>query len=192
MLDTGPRNCPLVRHLTQARAVVFGGEGKPRVTGYVPPEGHSRGRFAVLFSSSPSREAHAVESLTNSQPEVRRRRSKRISEAVPIIVKGVDILGQAFEEPTLTLTVNCHGCKFKSRHYISNNRPVSIQIQRPESLGRLRDVQGRVALVQRPGRINEPFQISVEFAAPGNVWGIASPPADWIPVPCEKASEDNS
>lgn len=130
-----------------------------------------------------------VEVMTSHKPGVRR--SKRISEAVPIVVSGVDILGQAFEEPTLTLTVSCHGCKFKSKHYVPNNRPISLQIQRPPGTGRLRVVKGRVALVQRPGRMNEPFQISVEFSVPGNVWGVASPPVDWLPVPGEDAPENN-
>lgn len=67
------------------------------------------------------------------------------------------------------------------------NRPVSLQIQRP---GRLRIVKGRVALVQRTGKISEPFEVGMEFSIPGNVWGIASPPGDWLPFPVEEAPED--
>ncbi|MGH9594446.1 MAG: hypothetical protein ACRD5L_15250, partial [Bryobacteraceae bacterium] len=39
--------------------------------------------------------------------------------------------------------------------------------------------------IQRPRTVRELFQIGVELEIPGNVWGIAFPPADWFPFPDE-------
>src|ERR1700676_4893102 len=36
------------------------------------------------------------------------------------------------------------------------------------------------------------FDIAVELAAPGNIWGIVSPPDDWFPIRAPKAIEGES
>ena len=123
------------------------------------------------------------ESLPSNDPEVQKRRSTRIAQSVPITVMGVDALGQAFKERTSTVSVNCHGCKYQSRHYVPKSAQVTIEIPRGEADAPPRVVEGRVAWVQRPRTVRELFQIGIEFSIPGNVWGIAFPPADWFPVP---------
>lgn len=123
------------------------------------------------------------ESLPSNDPEVQKRRSTRIAQSVPITVIGVDALGQAFKERTSTVSVNCHGCKYQSKHYVPKTAQVTIEIARGEADAPPRMVEGRVAWVQRPRTVRELFQIGVEFTTPGNVWGIAFPPADWFPLP---------
>jgi hypothetical protein len=108
---------------------------------------------------------------------------------VPITVTGVDALGQTFKERTSTVSVNCHGCKYQSRHYVPKSSMVTFEIPRPQDDQPPRIVEGRVAWVQRPRSVKELFQIGVEFVVPGNVWGIAFPPADWFPVPNEEIPE---
>lgn len=127
------------------------------------------------------------ESLPSNDPGVQKRRSTRIAQSVPITVSGVDALGQAFKERTSTVSVNCHGCKYQSRHYVPKTALVTIEIARSESEAPPRMVEGRVAWVQRPRTVRELFQIGVEFTVPGNVWGIAFPPADWFALPDEPA-----
>jgi hypothetical protein len=102
---------------------------------------------------------------------------------MPITVSGVDALGQPFKERTTTVMVNCHGCKYQSKHYVPKNNLVSLEIPRPEPSLPARTVQGRVIWVQRPRVVRELFQIGLEFDTAGNVWGIAFPPEDWFPYP---------
>lgn len=109
------------------------------------------------------------ESLPSNDPEVQKRRSTRIAQSVPITVIGVDALGQAFKERTSTVSVNCHGCKYQSKHYVPKTAQVTIEIARGEADAPPRMVEGRVAWVQRPRTVRELFQIGVEFTTPGNV-----------------------
>ena len=127
-----------------------------------------------------------TESKPSNDPGVQKRRSTRIAQSVPITVIGVDALGQAFKERTSTVSINCHGCKYQSKHYVPKTSQITVEIPRADSDAPPRIVDGRVAWVQRPRTVRELFQIGVEFPTPGNVWGIAFPPADWFPLPSEE------
>ena len=127
-----------------------------------------------------------TESMASNDADIQKRRSTRIAQAIPVTVVGVDALGQAFKERTSTVSVNCHGCKYQSRHYVPKNSQITIEIPRAESDAPPRIVEATVAWVQRPRTVRELFQIGVQFTVPGNAWGIAFPPADWFPLPEEK------
>ncbi|MFZ0981136.1 MAG: hypothetical protein WAN23_17165 [Candidatus Acidiferrales bacterium] len=127
-----------------------------------------------------------VDSLPSEDAGEQKRRSTRIVQAVPITVTGVDALGQPFKERTTTVMVNCHGCKYQSKHYVPKNSTVTLEIPRPEAGAPRRTLVGRVIWVQRPRAVRELFQIGLEFEIAGNVWGIAFPPDDWFPVPGEE------
>lgn len=128
-----------------------------------------------------------TEPLASGDPGIQRRRSTRIVQAVPITVSGTDALGRSFKERTTTVIVNCHGCKYQSKHYVPKNSMIMLEISRPDPSQPPRWVEGRVVLVQRPRTVRELFQISLEFETAGNVWGIAFPPEDWFPCPDEEA-----
>jgi hypothetical protein len=121
--------------------------------------------------------------LPSEDAGTQKRRSTRIVQAMPITISGVDALGQPFKERTTTVMVNCHGCKYQSKHYVPKNNVVSLEIPRPEPSLPARTIQGRVIWVQRPRAVRELFQIGLEFDTAGNVWGIAFPPEDWFPYP---------
>jgi hypothetical protein len=108
-----------------------------------------------------------------------------VVQAIPVTVAGVDALGQPFKERTSTIVINCHGCRYQSKHYVPKNSQVTLEIPRPEPDKPLRVVHGRVVWVQRPRTVRELFQIGAEFRVPGNVWGIAFPPEDWFTAPEE-------
>ncbi len=127
-----------------------------------------------------------VESLPADDASPQKRRSTRIVQAIPITVSGVDALGQPFKERTTTVMVNCHGCKYQSKHYVPKNSTIKLEIPRTDPSQPPRQMQGRVVWVQRPRAVRELFQIGLEFEAAGNVWGIAFPPEDWFPVPGEE------
>jgi len=105
-----------------------------------------------------------------------RRRSERVSRSLPVIVRGIDLLGQPFEERTSTLALNLHGCRYASKHHLPKNTWVTLEV--PQA-GPRRHVRARVAWIQRPHSVREFFQIAVELESAANIWGLTSPPADW-------------
>jgi hypothetical protein len=121
------------------------------------------------------------------EPQVQRRRTTRIVQTVPIGVAGTDALGQPFKERTSALVINCHGCKYQSKHYVLKNNWVTLEIPHPEAGQAPRTVRARVVWVQRPRTVQELFQVAVSLEVPGNVWGVAFPPDDWFPYPEEAA-----
>src|SRR6201984_1828115 len=123
------------------------------------------------------------EGMTNASTELRKRRSTRIVQAVPLVVTGVDALGRPFVERTSSLIINCHGARYQSKHYVLKNMWVTLEVPHNEPGHTARSVRGRVTWIQRPRTVRELFQIGVELEVGGNVWGIAFPPADWIPFP---------
>src|SRR6266436_4808453 len=120
------------------------------------------------------------EGAVNPSTELRKRRSTRIVQAVPLVATGVDALGRPFVERTSSLIINCHGCRYQSKHYVLKNMWVTMEIPHPETGQPPRNVRGRVAWIQRPRTVRQLFQVALELEIPGNVWGIAFPPEDWI------------
>jgi len=120
------------------------------------------------------------ETIVHPTEELRKRRSTRIVQAVPLGVTGVDALGRPFTERTSTLIVNCHGCRYQSKHYVLKNMWVALEIPHPEPGQPSRTVRGRVAWIQRPRTVRQLFQVALELELPGNIWGIAFPPDDWF------------
>ena len=123
------------------------------------------------------------ESANNASTELRKRRSTRIVQAVPLVVTGVDALGRPFVERTSSLIINCHGCRYQSKHYVLKNMWVTMEIPHPESGQPPRTVRGRVAWIQRPRTVRQLFQVALELEVSGNAWGIAFPPEDWTAFP---------
>src|SRR6267143_3691253 len=120
------------------------------------------------------------ENANNASAELRKRRSTRIVQAVPLAVTGVDALGRPFVERTSSLIINCHGCRYQSKHYVLKNMWVTMEIPHHETGQPPRNVRCRVAWIQRPRTVRQLFQVALELEIPGNVWGIAFPPEDWI------------
>src|SRR6266436_5971738 len=120
------------------------------------------------------------EGTVNTSTELRQRRSTRIVQAVPLAVTGVDALGRPFVERTSSLIINCHGCRYQSKHYVLKNMWVTMEIPHPEAGQPPRTVRGKVAWIQRPRTVRQLFQVALELEIPGNVWGIAFPPEDWF------------
>lgn len=121
--------------------------------------------------------------VASATTELRKRRSTRIVQAVPLTVAGVDALGRPFSERTSTLIINCHGCRYQSKHYVLKNMWVTLEVPHPETGQPPRTVRGRVAWIQRPRTVRQLFQVALELEFPGNTWGIAFPPEDWFAFP---------
>lgn len=132
------------------------------------------------------------ETVANESTELRKRRSTRIVQAVPLVVTGVDALGRPFVERTSSLIINCHGCRYQSKHYVLKNMWVTMEIPHPETGHPPRSVRGRVAWIQRPRTVRQLFQVALELEVSGNAWGIAFPPEDWVAFPDMTPSVTNS
>jgi hypothetical protein len=133
-----------------------------------------------------SDETHEMtEGVINADSELRKRRSTRIVQAVPLVVTGVDALGRPFAERTSTLIINCHGCRYQSKHYVLKNMWVNLEVPHPEPGHTPRRVRGKVAWIQRPRTVRQLFQVALELEVPGNAWGIGFPPEDWFTFPEE-------
>src|SRR6202035_3892323 len=132
-----------------------------------------------------------TEGAATTSEELRKRRSTRIVQAVPLMVTGVDALGRPFAERTSTLIINCHGCRYQSKHYVLKNMWVKLEIPHPDSGQPPRVVRGRVAWIQRPRTVRQLFQVARELETPGNVWGIAFPPEDWFAFPDVETQQHN-
>jgi len=135
-----------------------------------------------LAGETPDRSS---DSAVNANAELRKRRSTRIVQAVPLVVTGVDALGRPFAERTSTLIINCHGCRYQSKHYVLKNMWVNLEVPHPDPGKSPRRVRGKVAWIQRPRTVRQLFQVALELDIPGNAWGIAFPPDDWFSFPEE-------
>ena len=93
--------------------------------------------------------------VDSNQAGTQRRRSERLSISVPLIVRGIDLLGQPFEERTSTLVLNLNGCRYSSKHHLPKNTWVTLElihgVQR-------RNLRARVAWIQRPHSVREFFR----------------------------------
>jgi hypothetical protein len=158
-------------------------------------EATRRARFAILLQLSTSGLENAilsqlnprssVQEATSSQPSTQRRRSERVVESLPIIVRGIDLLGQPFEERTATLAFNLQGCRYPSKYHLPKNTWVTLEIVRG---ARVHNVRARVAWVQRPHTVRELFQIAVELETYANIWEYDSAPEGWAAVEVESRS----
>ena len=115
--------------------------------------------------------------MNSHQTSTERRRSERALESLPLVVRGVDLLGQPFEERTTTLAFSSHGCRYTSTHHLPRNSWVTLEL--PASAagsGPIDPLRARVAWVQRPHSIRDFFQIAVELENPVNIWKVRTAP----------------
>src|SRR5450631_2440806 len=132
------------------------------------------------------------ESVVNATSDLRKRRSTRIVQAVPLQVTGVDALGRPFVERTSSLILNCHGCRYQSKHYVLKNMWVKLEVPNAEADQPPRTVRGRVSWIQRPRTVRQLFQVALELETAGNAWGIAFPPEDWFAFPEVEEQNQNA
>ncbi len=112
---------------------------------------------------------------------VEHRRSTRLYRAVRLMIVGLNHQGQPFREKMSTVSFNLHGCHYQSWH--DSQLGVKVEMQVTEGLeAKSPVVIGRVRSVRPPMSHSELYQIGVEFDTPANIWGIATPPEDWLQV----------
>ncbi len=107
------------------------------------------------------------------------RRSTRVNRAVQLAVEGVDSFRGPYHEEVSTITVNAHGCMYESNHEVLNNAFVVLQLNGKDA--KPVSARGHVKWTQRPVQTGGLHLTAIELDAPGNIWGIDSPPGDWLP-----------
>ncbi|MGA7793723.1 MAG: hypothetical protein WCA19_11845 [Candidatus Acidiferrales bacterium] len=121
--------------------------------------------------------------------QAHKRRSTRIEQAIPLVVQGVGALREPYQEQVSTLSISCHGCTYQSKHEVIQGETVYLDIQVPNGGSAGCSSKARVKWAQKVGAKERSFQIAVELEIAGNVWGVASPPADWFPLQIPEAVE---
>src|SRR5437016_12360679 len=108
------------------------------------------------------------------------RRSTRIDRSIPLIIFGQNRMGEPFVERTVSTSLNLHGCRYPSRHDYGIGSWVALQVVGLELEPKPPVVRARVRSVHTTPSSRELQQVGVELENPGNVWGIVSPPQDWM------------
>jgi len=108
-----------------------------------------------------------------------KRRSTRVAEAVFLTVTGIDGNGQPFVEQTGTLELSFHGCKCFSKHPVTKNSRLTLEIPSQQARSHPQRLLCRVAWVRKSRGLRGLFQMGLELESSGSVWGLASPPEDW-------------
>jgi len=107
------------------------------------------------------------------------RRSSRVERPVSLIVLGTNRRGEIFQERTAAVSVNLHGCRYTSRHEYAPEGWVTLQVTGTDGANS-RPVRARVRSVYSAQNPRELCQVGVELETPGNIWGIPTPPEDWL------------
>lgn len=108
------------------------------------------------------------------------RRSTRIERSVPLIVFGENTVGETFVERTVSTSVNLHGCRYPSRHEYGVGTWVTLQVVGLSVEPPPPAIRAKVRSIHASQSTRELQQVGVELEAPANVWGIVTPPQDWL------------
>ncbi|PYT69930.1 MAG: hypothetical protein DMG39_17210 [Acidobacteria bacterium] len=108
------------------------------------------------------------------------RRSTRLDRSVPLIVFGQNRLGEPFVERTVSTSVNLHGCRYPSRHDYGVGTCVTLQVVGLNVEPKPPAIRARVRSIHPSQNTRELQQVGVELEKPGNVWGVVTPPQDWL------------
>ena len=110
------------------------------------------------------------------------RRSTRIERSVPLIIFGQNHLGEPFVERTVSTSVNLHGCRYPSRQEYGVGTWVTLQVVGLNVEPAPPAIRARVRSIHASQSTRELQQVGVELETPANVWGIVTPPKDWLGV----------
>lgn len=116
------------------------------------------------------------------------RRSTRIERSVPLIIFGQNRRGEPFVERTVSASLNLHGCRYPSRHDYGIGSWITLQVVGLDVEPKPPAVRARVRSVHPGQSTRELQQVGVELENPLNVWGISTPPQDWLRTPLGRTS----
>jgi hypothetical protein len=106
--------------------------------------------------------------------QANRRRSTRLTIAIPVFISGTDTLGKEFRESAHTLVVNKHGAKIVTGHQMAVG--AEIMIENPAVGGAAKAIVLALGAPNGPADVPE---VIVQLYEARNIWGIEFPPEDW-------------
>jgi hypothetical protein len=101
------------------------------------------------------------------------RRSTRLRVQIPLVVTSMD-RRHPFSASCIALVVSPQGCGFRATQALPLETPLLLT-----DLPGGGSASARVANCLPLGKDGRFFLIGVALYNPGNVWGVADPPADW-------------
>lgn len=119
---------------------------------------------------------------SNPVTYTQKRRSSRIDKAIALAVQGVDALRAPYLEEVTTGTISCHGCAYQMKHQVLPGEVVFLNVGRGAEGRSEFTARARVKSIQKVDTPDEQtYHVGVELEIAGNIWGLASPPEDWLP-----------
>jgi hypothetical protein len=109
------------------------------------------------------------------------RRSTRLNRAVRLMIVGLNQQEQPFREKMSTVSLNLHGCCYQSWNNSQLGSKLELQVMEGFD-AKPPVVRATVRSVRPPMSHSELYQVGVEFDTPANIWGLTSPPEDWLRV----------
>jgi len=107
-----------------------------------------------------------------------KRRSTRLSIAIPIFISGTNLQGRAFREKAHTLVVNKHGAKIATAQRLAAGAEVLIENPAMGFTAKAMVVPMTGPLAPNPDPGPHP-EVAVQLYEARNIWGIEFPPGDW-------------
>jgi hypothetical protein len=127
---------------------------------------------------------------SNQVAYAQKRRSSRIDKAIPLAVQGVGAFRAPYREEVTTQTISCHGCTYQMKEEVLPGDVVFLDMGQLSSSQSECLPRARVKWIQKLKTTKDQvFEVAVELETAGNIWGIASPPEDWLPVPEARVAE---
>jgi hypothetical protein len=120
------------------------------------------------------------------------RRSTRVNRAIPVVVAGVDSFRGPYQEEVSTIAVSCHGCRYESKHEVLPEALVLLQLNPKTPDAKPISTRGRVKWTKRPLESGGLCQTAIELEQPGDIWGIDSPPSDWLPFIAQRPVDSDT
>lgn len=119
---------------------------------------------------------------SNPVAYAQKRRSSRIDKAITVSVQGVDALRAPYLEEVTTGTISCHGCAYEMKHQVLPGEVVFLNLGQVVEGSSEFTARARVKSIQKLSTTDDQtYHVGVELETAGNIWGLASPPADWFP-----------
>ena len=122
-----------------------------------------------------------------------KRRSSRIHKAITLAVQGVDATRAPFREEVTTGTISCHGCTYQMKHEVLPGDIMVLNTGKGAKGYSEFPRRARVKSIEKLSTSNDQaYNVGVELEIAGNIWGIMSPPEDWLPKQSGKLVEPTS
>jgi hypothetical protein len=127
---------------------------------------------------------------SNPVAYAQKRRSSRIDKAIMLAVQGVDASRAPYREEVTTGTISCHGCTYQMKREVLPGDIVVLNTGQGSNGYSEFTSRARVKSIQKLNSPNDQtYNVGVELEIAGNIWGIASPPEDWLPEQTAKLRE---